>query len=91
MWLVLGELSYFYRQVCAKEIVVEMTEKLKKEILVLVCKMEKIFLPGFFNPMQHLLIHLPYEAKVGGPIQYRWLYHIERALYLEPKHLRLRR
>jgi hypothetical protein len=30
--------------------------------------------------MQHLLIHLPYEAKVDGPIQYRWMYHIERAL-----------
>jgi hypothetical protein len=30
--------------------------------------------------MQHLLIHLPYEAKVGGPQQYRWMYHIERPL-----------
>jgi hypothetical protein len=47
--------------------------------------MEKIFPPGFFNQMQHLLIHLPYEAKVGGPVQYRWMYHIERALrYLKP-------
>jgi hypothetical protein len=36
--------------------------------------------PGFFNPMQHLLAHLPYEAKVGGPVQYRWMYHIERVL-----------
>jgi hypothetical protein len=39
----------------------------------------------FCNPMQHLLIHLPYEAKVGGPIQYRWMYHIERVfIYLKP-------
>jgi hypothetical protein len=30
--------------------------------------------------MQHLLVHLPYEAKVGGPVQYRWMYHIERTL-----------
>jgi hypothetical protein len=52
---------------------------------VILCKMEKNFPPGFFNPMQHLLIHLPYEAKVGGPVQYRWMYHIERALrYLKP-------
>jgi hypothetical protein len=35
---------------------------------------------AFFNPMQHLLIHLPYEAKVGGPIQYKWMFDIERAL-----------
>jgi hypothetical protein len=48
-------------------------------------KMEKKFPPRFFNPMQHLLIHLLYEAKAGGPIQYRWMYHIERALkYLKP-------
>jgi hypothetical protein len=57
-----------------------MMQKLEKEIPVLLCKMEKFFPPGFFNPMQHLLIHLPYEAKVGDPVQYRWMYHIERAL-----------
>jgi hypothetical protein len=80
MWMVLAGLSYFYRQLCAKEIMVEMMQKLEKEISVLLCKMEKFFPPGFFNPMQYLLIHLPYEDKVGGPIQYRWMYHIERAL-----------
>jgi hypothetical protein len=85
VWMVLAELSYFYRKPCAKEIAVEMMEKLEKEILVLLCKMEKFFPPRGFNPMQHLLIHVPYEAKVGGPIQYRWMYHIERALrYLKP-------
>jgi hypothetical protein len=35
--------------------------------------------------MQHLLIQLPYEAKVGSLVQYRWMYHIERPLrYLKP-------
>jgi hypothetical protein len=39
----------------------------------------------FFNLMQHLLIHLTYEAKVGGHVQYRWMYHIERVIrYLKP-------
>jgi hypothetical protein len=43
------------------------------------------FPPGFFNLMQHLLIHLPYKAKVGGSVQYSWMYHIEKALrYLKP-------
>jgi hypothetical protein len=44
-----------------------MMEKLKKEISVLICKLEKIFPPGWLNPMQHLLAHLPYEVKLGGP------------------------
>ena len=41
---------------------------------------KKTFPPSFFNPMQHLLIHLPCKAKVGGPVQYRWMYHIKRTL-----------
>jgi hypothetical protein len=40
----------------------------------------KIFPSRFFNPIEHLLIHIPYEAKVCGPVQYRWMYHNERAL-----------
>jgi hypothetical protein len=78
--MVLAKLNYFYRQLCAKKIAVEMMEKLEKEIPMLLCKMEKNFPLGFFNPMQHLLIHLPYETKVGGHVQYRWIYHIERSL-----------
>ena len=33
---------------------------------VLLCKLEKIFPLGFFNLMQYLILHLPYEAKMGG-------------------------
>jgi len=57
-----------------------MMEKLEESIQVLLCKLEKIFLPCFFNPMQHLLIHLPYEAKVGWAVHYRWMFFIERML-----------
>jgi hypothetical protein len=54
-------------QICPKQVSKEMMQKLEKEIMILVCKMEKIFLPGSFNAMQHLLVHLPWEAMVGGP------------------------
>jgi hypothetical protein len=80
VWKALAKLSHFYRQLCAKEIKEQMMEKLEKEIPVLICILEKIFPPGWFNSMQHLLVHLPYEAKLGGLQQYRWMYHIERAL-----------
>jgi hypothetical protein len=41
IWETLAELSYLYRQLCAKEIKKDMMEKLKKEIPVIICKLEK--------------------------------------------------
>jgi hypothetical protein len=57
-----------------------MMQKFEKEILILVCKMEKVFPSGWFNVMQHLLVYLLWEVKVGGPIQFRWMYSQEREL-----------
>jgi hypothetical protein len=51
VWKTLAELSHFYRQLCAKEIKKEMIKKLEKEILVLICKLEKISPPEWFNSM----------------------------------------
>jgi hypothetical protein len=67
VWKALAELSHFYRQLCAEEIKKEMMEKLEKDISMLICKLEKVFPPEWFNLMQHLLVHLLYEAKLGGP------------------------
>jgi len=78
IWRVLAELSNFFRQLCAKELSRVVISDMEKVAPVLLCKLEKIFPPAFFNPMQHLLLHLPYEARMGGPVQYRWCYPIER-------------
>jgi hypothetical protein len=51
MWKTLAEVSYFYRQLCAKEIRRDVMVQLEKEAPMLLCKLEKIFSPGFFNPM----------------------------------------
>jgi len=59
-----------------------MVVDLEKVAPVLLCKLEKIFPPGFFVPMQHLILHLPYEARMGGPVQAHWCYPIERCLKL---------
>jgi hypothetical protein len=53
---------------------------MEKEIAVFVCKVETIFPPGWFNAMQHLLVHLPWESRVGEPVQFRWMYSQEREL-----------
>ncbi|WVZ76811.1 hypothetical protein U9M48_024742 [Paspalum notatum var. saurae] len=58
----------------------KLTRELEKGILVLLCKMKKKIPPSLFNVMQHLLLHLPWEALVGGPIQFGWMYPAEREL-----------
>jgi hypothetical protein len=57
-----------------------MIDDLENKAPMLLCKLEKIFPPGFFNPMQYLILHLPYEAGLGEPVQARWCYPIERCL-----------
>ncbi|KAM3397863.1 hypothetical protein P3S68_001377 [Capsicum galapagoense] len=54
--------------------------RLKRDIPQILCKLERIFTHGFFNSMEHLPVHLPYEARVVGPMQYRWMYPFERYL-----------
>ena len=80
VWQTLAELSYFFHQLCAKELSKTLVQEMEKQAPVLLCKLEQIFPPGLFNPMQHLILHLPYEARMGGPVQWRWCYAIERVL-----------
>lgn len=47
----------------------------------MLCNLEKIFPPAFFDVMEHLPVHLPDEALLGGPVQYRWMYPFERYMY----------
>ena len=67
VWQVLAELSYLFRQLCAKELSRTIIDDLEKAAPVLVYKLETIFPPGCFLSMQHLIVHLPYEARMGGP------------------------
>jgi hypothetical protein len=49
-------------------------EKLKRDIPLMLCKLEKIFPLAFFDVMVHLTIHLPDEVLLRGPLQYGWMY-----------------
>ncbi|CAL8136238.1 unnamed protein product [Prunus armeniaca] len=76
----LVELACFFQQICAKTLNVADLDRLEVDIVVILCKLEKIFPPVFFDVMVHLALHLPREAKLGGPVGYRWMYPIERML-----------
>ncbi|CAH9148033.1 unnamed protein product [Cuscuta epithymum] len=55
-------------------------DALESQIPHTLCKLKMIFPPSFFSVMLHLVIHLVAEAKIGGPVRYRWMYSIERYL-----------
>ena len=54
-WLVLAELSYFFHVLRAKELSRGLLEEMEQLAPELICKLEMIFPPSFFNPMQHLI------------------------------------
>lgn len=74
----LVELSSFFRNLCSKTITVEQLEALEKKIPYTLCKLEMVFPPAFFDVMVHLVVHLAAEAKIAGPVCYRWMYPVER-------------
>ncbi|GKV15521.1 hypothetical protein SLEP1_g26307 [Rubroshorea leprosula] len=53
----------------------------EEKIVKIICKLEKVFPPAFFNSMEHLTIHLSCEVKVGEPVRFRWMYPFERKMH----------
>jgi hypothetical protein len=80
MYVAIAELGRFFRELCAKTLKVDVLNRLKVEIVVILCKLEKLFPPAFFDVMVHLAIHLPEEALSRGPVHYGWMYPVERRL-----------
>ncbi|XP_071735655.1 uncharacterized protein [Rutidosis leptorrhynchoides] len=77
---VLYELSEFIQKLCARNVYLDVLEKQEAEIVVILCKLERLLPQSFFDIMIHLLIHLPYEAKLACPSQYRWMFPFERKM-----------
>ncbi|KAL1226345.1 hypothetical protein V5N11_030517 [Cardamine amara subsp. amara] len=71
----------FFRDLRTRTPIVDGIQNLQVNIPVILCNLEKIFPPSFFDVMEHLPIHLPREAALGGPVQYRWMYHFERYMF----------
>ena len=73
-------LSCFFRSLCKKVIQIHDLNNLQKEIVEVLCQLEMVFPPSFFDVMVHLAIHLVNEVRLGGPVQLRWMYPVERYL-----------
>ena len=74
------ELCLFFKDLCSRTLKLDVLNQMKEDIVVILCKMEMIFPPAFFDIMVHLALHLPREVELAGPIQFRWMYPIERFL-----------
>jgi len=42
--------------------------RMKENIPIILCKLEQIFPPAFFDSMEHLVVHLPMKAILGSPV-----------------------
>ena len=78
VWEALTKVSLFFRSFTSPKISATDMWSLYEEIAVALCKLEAIFPPTFFDVMEHLPIQLAYEARIAGPVQYRWMYLFER-------------
>lgn len=70
--------SNFFKQIYSPVIRVSDMQKLEAEIAETICLLEKIFLPSFFTIMIHLMVHLPAQARIAGPVHFRNMYPGER-------------
>ena len=64
--LTIIELCNFFQQICARTLRVEDMEKAEEHIVLVLRKIELIFLSPFFDNVVHLVIHLPKEAYPRG-------------------------
>ncbi|XP_038972262.1 uncharacterized protein LOC120104718 [Phoenix dactylifera] len=87
---IVSQLSSFFKALCSKVLDPKELDQLESNVALTLCHMEKIFPPGFFTIMVHLVIHLVGEAKLGGPVHYHWMYPIERYLVRLKEYVRNR-
>ncbi|KAI5351257.1 hypothetical protein L3X38_004148 [Prunus dulcis] len=76
-----GMKTHDCHELCAKVLREDDLNLLENQIVITLCKLEKIFAPALFDIMIHLTCNLAWEAKVAGPVQFSWMYLVERYLH----------
>ncbi|KAL0337160.1 UNVERIFIED_CONTAM: hypothetical protein Scaly_1991100 [Sesamum calycinum] len=71
VWSALTNVNLLFQILCSTILNVNKVQELEDSVATILCNLEKIFPPAFFNSMEHLSVHLPYEVRVGGSVQYR--------------------
>nr|GEV18281.1 pyruvate kinase [Tanacetum cinerariifolium] len=82
------ELCLFFKQICYQTLMVDYMLKAQSKVIDILCNLELIYPPAFFDIMTHLVIHLPLEAIDGGRIHPWWMYPFERFMNKLKKYVR---
>ncbi|KAL0285251.1 UNVERIFIED_CONTAM: hypothetical protein Sradi_7179000 [Sesamum radiatum] len=80
MWSMLTEVSLLFQILCSTTLDLNMVQELEGSIMTILGNLEKIFPSSFFDLMEHLFVHLTYEARMNMPVEYWWMYLFERIL-----------
>ncbi|GJT32647.1 zinc finger, PHD-type containing protein [Tanacetum coccineum] len=67
-------LCLFFKIICSQTLMADDMLKAQSKVIDILCNLELIYPPTFFDIMIHLVIHLPLEAIFSGPIRPRWMY-----------------
>ncbi|KAL0444019.1 UNVERIFIED_CONTAM: hypothetical protein Slati_2124600 [Sesamum latifolium] len=61
VWSALMEVSLLFQSICLLTPDVTKLHEFQYSVAIIICNLEKIFSPSFFDSMEHLIVHLPYE------------------------------
>ena len=75
---VLIRVSRFFKRMYSQVIRISDMQRLQDEIAETLSLLEAIFLPSFFDIMVHLMVHLPAQAMIAGPVHFRSMWAVER-------------
>ncbi|XP_013615160.1 PREDICTED: uncharacterized protein LOC106321444, partial [Brassica oleracea var. oleracea] len=76
--IAINRLCSYFNRLCQRIIDTEKIISMETEFVETMCQLETFFPPAFFDIMFHFPIHLSKEARLGGPIYFRWMYPFER-------------
>ncbi|KAL0333112.1 UNVERIFIED_CONTAM: hypothetical protein Scaly_2212700 [Sesamum calycinum] len=66
VWSALIEVRLLFKSICSTTLDVHKLHELENTVAIILCNLEKILLPTFFDSMEHLIVHLLYEVRGGG-------------------------
>ena len=74
--IAVNRICNYFNRLCQRVIDPKKLLTLEAEIVETMCQLERFF--PLFDIMFHLPLHLAKEARLGGPVHFRWMYPFER-------------